>query len=86
MRILKTVITLLFLSFMLCGCSVSDSSTKKVADIDFTVVDEANIPQKIKDVIAEKKRKNFGLYFRQRKICTLQLDMESTRRVVIASQ
>ena len=63
MRILKTVITLLFFSFMLCGCSVSDSSTKKVADIDFTVVDEANIPQKIKDVIAEKKEEEFRVVF-----------------------
>lgn len=61
----KSVIltAILLLTLTLCGCSVSDSSKEKVADIDFTVVDEENLPQEIKDVIEEKKAEEFRVIF-----------------------
>ncbi len=54
---------LLLASLTICGCSISDSSREKVADIDFTVVDEENLPQEIKKVIEEKKKEEFRVIF-----------------------
>lgn len=62
-RRIITVIVLLTMGLMLCGCSISDSSKEKVADIDFTVVDEENLPQEIKEVIEEKKKEEFRVIF-----------------------
>lgn len=53
----------LFSIAVLCGCSISDSSTQKVADIDFTVVTEEKLPQEVKDVIEEKKAEEFRVVF-----------------------
>lgn len=53
----------LFLVVMVCGCSVSDSSNEKVADVDFTVVTEENMPQEVKDIIEEKKTEEFRVVF-----------------------
>ncbi|MDD6573406.1 MAG: protease complex subunit PrcB family protein [Thermoflexaceae bacterium] len=61
----KSVLIAALLSACLisAGCSISDSSREKVADIDFTVVDEENLPQEIKDVIEEKKKEEFRVIF-----------------------
>lgn len=62
-KYLFCMLVTLFSVVMLCGCSVSDSSTEKVADIDFTVVTEENLPQEVKDVIEEKKTEEFRVVF-----------------------
>ncbi|MGN0159773.1 MAG: protease complex subunit PrcB family protein [Lachnospiraceae bacterium] len=56
------------LVFVLCilivtGCSVTDSGKEKVADIDFTVVTEEQIPKEVKEVIEEKKTEEFRVVF-----------------------
>lgn len=45
------------------GCSLSNSSTEKVADVDFTVVADAEIPQEVKEVLEEKKQEEFRVVF-----------------------
>ncbi len=39
----------------LCGCSMSRDDGKKVRDMEFTVTVEAEIPQELKQIIAEKQ-------------------------------
>ena len=66
MKEIKEIIAVLLLVstiFVISGCSISDSSRDKVSDIDFTVVDEQNLPKEIKDVIEEKKADEFKVIF-----------------------
>lgn len=65
-KILLVAILLLamnMLSLVLCGCSISNGNDEKIADVDFTVVDEVNLVQEIKDVIEEKKAEAFRVIF-----------------------
>lgn len=48
---------------MACACSMSDSSKEKLADLDFTVVDEIDLPQEIKTLLEEKKGNEFRVVF-----------------------
>lgn len=51
------------LAFILClvlftaGCSIKASSTEKLNDLEFTVVDEEDIPEEMAAAIAENKEK-----------------------------
>jgi len=63
MKIVGKLVLLLTFTLLLCGCSISEGSTEKVADIDFTVVEEENLPQEIKNVIEEKKEDEFRVIF-----------------------
>ena len=48
----------------LCGCTViTKDGNEKVRDIDFTVLAEDNIPDELKQVIEEKKEKEFKLTY-----------------------
>ena len=63
MKIVGKLVLLLTFTLLLCGCSISEGSTEKVADIDFTVVEEENLPQEIKNVIEEKKEDELCVIF-----------------------
>ncbi len=66
MRFLKKICTLVCLAIItlaIAGCSVTDSSETKVADIDFTVVEEKNLPAEVKQIIEEKKAEEFRVVF-----------------------
>ena len=41
--------------FLLCACSMSKEDGEKVQDLDFTVVEEAEIPPELLSLIEEKK-------------------------------
>lgn len=47
----------------LSGCSVSKDDGNKVRDMEFTVTAEADIPQELKQIIAEKQQSPFKLTF-----------------------
>lgn len=47
----------------LCGCSMSRDDGKKVRDMEFTVTVEAEIPQELKQIIAEKQQNPFKLTY-----------------------
>lgn len=65
----KRIITILVLSltaaFMILttGCSAETLATEKLRDIDFTVVDEDDIPEELEEMIDEKEEKPFKLTY-----------------------
>ena len=47
----------------LCGCSASKDDGKKVKDLEFAVVGEPEIPQELKQIIAQKQSAPFKLTY-----------------------
>ncbi len=54
---------LLILMFLSTGCSVEKVSTKKVRDVDFTVVSELEMTDEVKKIVEEKKTAPFKVTF-----------------------
>lgn len=48
---------------MLMGCSVKKLNTEKLKDIDFTVLEEENIPEELQAMIKEKETQPFKLTY-----------------------
>lgn len=48
---------------LLAGCSVKKEETEKTADLDFTIVADADIPQEFKSILEEKKQNPMTLTF-----------------------
>lgn len=65
----KRILTILTLGLtvalitLAAGCSAEKLSTEKLRDIDFTVVDEDNIPEELEEMIDEKEDKPFKLTY-----------------------
>ena len=61
----KFILAMLCISLFLCfvGCSGQKLSTEKLRDIDFTVVDEEDIPDELEDMIEEKEEEPFKLTY-----------------------
>jgi hypothetical protein len=53
---------LIFCLAMLAGCGKTEKE-EKVADLDFTVLDEASIPEELKEIIEGKKKEAFKLTY-----------------------
>lgn len=43
-------------ALLAAGCSIETTNGAKVADLDYEIVEEAQIPEKVKAVIEEKRR------------------------------
>ncbi len=52
----------LLLSLM-SGCTMSDPDKKKLKNVDYTIVEDSNIPEKLLEVIEQKKETEFKLSF-----------------------
>ena len=52
-RIISIILSLIVL-LALCACSVGELATEKIRDIDFTVVNEEDIPEELMNLIKEK--------------------------------
>lgn len=66
MKRLKTMIALLLIiviTFGLVGCKKDEAEIKKLKDLDFTVVEDADLPGELKEIIDEKKDKPFRLHY-----------------------
>lgn len=66
MKRLKTLMALLLIItavFGLSGCKKEESEIKKIRDLDFTVVEDADLPGELKEIIDEKKEKPFRLHY-----------------------
>lgn len=66
MKRLKTIIALLILIttiFGLAGCKKDEQEIKKLKDLEFTVVEDADLPGELKEIIDEKKDKPFRLHY-----------------------
>ena len=65
----KKILTILTLSLsailvvLVTACSVQTISTEKLRDIDFTVVDEDDIPEPLEEMIDEREDKPFKLTY-----------------------
>jgi len=62
----KTIITLLLIIttvFGLTGCKKDESEIKKLRDLEFTIVEDVEIPGELKEIIDEKKEKPFRMHY-----------------------
>jgi hypothetical protein len=62
----KTIITLLLIIvtiFGLSGCKKDESEIKKLKDLEFTVVEDADLPGELKEIIDEKKENPFRMHY-----------------------
>ena len=58
-RIISIILSLVAL-FTLCACSAKELATEKIRDIDFTVVNEEDIPEELMNMIKEKENMQKG--------------------------
>jgi hypothetical protein len=47
----------------LCSCKVENEDIKKLKDLEFTVVEDADLPGELKDIIDQKKENPFKLSY-----------------------
>ncbi len=61
----KMILLFLCIGLMisLCSCSLGEGNIEKVRDLDFTVVTEKEIPEKLMTIINEKKETPFKLTY-----------------------
>lgn len=59
-HLLQTV-TAVIITLALVGCEAEKTTSDKLKDLDFTVVGEAEQPDALKDIIAEKSKVHFRL-------------------------
>ena len=52
-----------FMARFLTGCSVEKADQDKVRDLEFTVVSEAELPEELAKLVAEKKEAPFKLTY-----------------------
>lgn len=55
MKKVVLIILLLVIPFAFSACSAEKLATKKIRDIDFTIVEEKNVPEELQKMISEKK-------------------------------
>ena len=48
---------------LLTGCTLSKEAPRKVKDVDYSIVEEQDIPEKLKEAIEEKKAAEFKISF-----------------------
>lgn len=51
------------LAGVLCGCSVETSSTEKLRDLEFTVMQKEDIPEEMKATIEQKQKEPFKITY-----------------------
>lgn len=62
----KIIIALLLISMAVSGftgCKEDESEIKKIRDLDFTVVEDADLPGELKEIIDEKKENPFRMHY-----------------------
>ena len=68
-RIRQTFIFVMFGVFLLAamtGCKMEETRETKIKDLDYTVCDESRLPDKLVELIEEKKQEPFKLTYRTR--------------------
>lgn len=63
-RIFVCIMTGVFLLAILAGCKMEETNEEKIKDLDYTVCDESRLPDKLVDLIDEKKKEPFKLTYR----------------------
>jgi hypothetical protein len=57
------LLTIMVMTILLTGCKTEDTDIKKIRDLDFTVVEDADLPGELKEIIDEKKEEPFKLTY-----------------------
>jgi len=60
---MKRLLWLAVCLFFLTGCQIQTNSSKKVKDLEYTIVEESKLPEKLSEVIREKKGEPFKLTY-----------------------
>lgn len=63
LRISVLLLMILITVFGITGCKTEDTDVKKLKDLEFTVVEDADLPGELKEIIDEKKEKQFKLTY-----------------------
>ncbi|MBO5069027.1 MAG: protease complex subunit PrcB family protein [Roseburia sp.] len=58
---LLTACSLLTVCSFFAGCSVKEGNDTKVSDLEYTIVEEADIPEELRTMIEEKKAADFKM-------------------------
>ncbi len=61
--IIFLLLTITLAATLLTGCKVENTDIKKIRDLDFTVVEDADLPGELKEIIDEKKEQPFKLSY-----------------------
>ena len=59
------IVMVIGLGALLCGCTLLDTSDKKIADMEFTIVDEEMLPEEIRNMIEDKKETAFQMAYHE---------------------
>lgn len=62
-RLLMVIMVAVLVMTSLCGCSISKKDTNKVRDLEFTVVEDGEVPEELMKLIEEKKQSLFKLTY-----------------------
>lgn len=62
-RIAVLLFTIVIMAVGLAGCKQEDTEVKKIKDLEFTVVEDADLPGELKEIIDEKKENPFKLSY-----------------------
>lgn len=57
------LLTIMIMATLLTGCKTEDTDIKKIKDLDFTVVEDADLPGELKEIIDEKKERPFKMTY-----------------------
>jgi hypothetical protein len=57
------LLTIMIMAIGIAGCKAEDTDVKKIKDLEFTVVEDADLPGELKEIIDEKKEEPFKLSY-----------------------
>lgn len=60
---MRRTAVLFVLPLLLTGCAASHDSTQKVRDLEFTVVEREDEPEKLQDMIRENREEPFQIFY-----------------------
>lgn len=61
---MKKIFTLLIIAILLTGCSVENQNQEKIRDLEYTVVENEDVPDELMKIIEEKKEEVFKITFK----------------------
>lgn len=59
----KRVVLIGSILIFLSGCSVQKNETEKLKDLDYTIVEEKEVPEELQRILEEKKTESFKLTY-----------------------
>lgn len=62
-RVAFLLLTIGIMAIGICGCAKESTEVKKIKDLEFTVVEDADLPGELKEIIDEKKEEPFKLSY-----------------------